>query len=67
MIMIRLKASVNPDYFNFVNVENLSENEKVVFILAASMDSRLNKQLFELIFENIVKRILSLEVYIGKR
>lgn len=52
----KIEATVNPDYFNFVNLENLSEQEKkVVIILAASLELRVNKPLFDNIFENIIK------------
>lgn len=50
----KLELTVNPDYFNFVNMESLNDYErKVVVILAASMDLRINKPIFELIYERI--------------
>ncbi|WP_156299946.1 hypothetical protein [Streptobacillus canis] len=49
-------ASLNPDFYDFVDVNELSEDEKnVVFILAASMDLRVNKPIFEQIYEYIIK------------
>lgn len=51
----KIKSTVNPDYFNFVNLENLNEQEKkVVIILAASLELRVNKPLFDVIFDKII-------------
>ncbi|WP_066900931.1 hypothetical protein [Streptobacillus notomytis] len=48
-------ASLNPDFYDFVDINELTENEKnVVFILAASMDLRVNKPIFEQIYDYII-------------
>ncbi|ACZ01158.1 hypothetical protein [Streptobacillus moniliformis] len=48
-------ASLNPDFYDFVDVNELTDNERnVVFILAASMDLRVNKPIFEQIYEYII-------------
>ncbi|CAM3131543.1 hypothetical protein STFE110948_03290 [Streptobacillus felis] len=48
-------ASLNPDFYDFIDVNDLSENEKnVVYILAASMDLRVNKPIFEIIYQYII-------------
>lgn len=52
----QIKLSMNPDYFKFVNVENLTELEKkTVYILAASVDLKVNRPFFSIIFEKIIK------------
>ncbi|CAM3422847.1 hypothetical protein [Pseudostreptobacillus hongkongensis] len=52
----KLECCINPDYFKFINIEKLTEYEKkIVFILASSMELRINKPIFELIYENISK------------
>ncbi|CAM3059925.1 hypothetical protein [Streptobacillus ratti] len=48
-------ASLNPDFYDFLDVNELTEDERnVVFILAASMDLRVNKPIFEQIYEYII-------------
>jgi hypothetical protein len=48
------KSSLNPDFYNFINFDELeNEEKKIICILAASMDLRVNKPIFELIYENI--------------
>lgn len=52
----KIQMSLNPDYFKFVDVENLNELEKkTVYILAASLELRVNKPIFELIYNKIIE------------
>lgn len=49
-----IQSSLNPDFYNFINFDNLDDNQKkIIYILAASMDLRVNKPIFEMIYNNI--------------
>ena len=48
-----IQSSLNPDFYNFINFDNLDDNQKkIIYILAASMDLRVNKPIFEMIYNN---------------
>lgn len=46
---------LNPDYFNFLELDKFNSYEKkIIIILAASMRLRMNKPIFELIYKKII-------------
>ena len=49
-----IQSSLNPDFYDFINFDKLDDNQKkVIYVLAASMDLRVNKPIFEMIYNNI--------------